>query len=114
MLEPILTDRKKKGGLFLMKTISALMLQTPFGFASRRLQASSPNARRTCRLRIRASLLENLLIHINLGIEDTLPDGKRQKLTCKKVVDAGSAEVNGSGNAAAEIKVAAYGKRNSA
>ncbi|MEY3897866.1 MAG: hypothetical protein RLZZ214_3387 [Verrucomicrobiota bacterium] len=45
-----------------MKTISALMFQTPFGFTSRRLQASTPNTRRTCRLRIRASLLMSCLL----------------------------------------------------
>ena len=38
-------------------------------------------------------------------------DGKRQKLTFEKVLDAGSKEINGPGIAAAEIKIAAYGKR---
>ena len=38
-------------------------------------------------------------------------DGKRQKLTFEKVVDAGSKEINGPGIAAAEIEIAAYGKR---
>jgi hypothetical protein len=38
-------------------------------------------------------------------------DGKRQKLTFEKVFDAGSKEINGPGIAAAEIKIAAYGKR---
>jgi hypothetical protein len=38
-------------------------------------------------------------------------DGKRQKLTFEKVVDAGSKEINGAGIAAAEVKIAAYGKR---
>lgn len=135
MLEPILTDHPKDG-LSPMKTISALMFQTPFGFTSRRLQASTPTGRQTCRLRIHASLLMscllatvstqpveaellalqdqpwlgyyavhanknyefkiaaadgklslislgegapilgNLLVFINLGIEETLPDGK--------------------------------------
>ena len=135
MLELVLTDHPKDG-LSPMKTISALMFQTPFGFTSRRLQAPTPNGRQTCRLRIHASLLMscflatastqpvaaelpslqeqpwlgyyavyadknyefkvaaadgkvtlipvgegapvlgNLLININFGIEETLPDGK--------------------------------------
>lgn len=45
-----------------MKTISALMFQTTFGFTSRRLQASTPNGRQTCRLRIHASLLMSCLL----------------------------------------------------
>ena len=61
MLEPILTDHPKDG-LSPMKTISALMFQTPFGFTSRRLQASPPNGRQTCRLPIHASLLMSCLL----------------------------------------------------
>ncbi|MEY4246342.1 MAG: hypothetical protein RLZZ245_3927 [Verrucomicrobiota bacterium] len=38
-------------------------------------------------------------------------DGKRQKITFEKVVDASSAEINGPGIAAAEIKIAAYGNK---
>ena len=61
MLEPILTDHPKDG-LSPMKTISALMFQTTFGFTSRRLQASTPNGRQTCRLRIHARLLMSCLL----------------------------------------------------
>ena len=133
MLESVLSDHPTDG-FSLMKTISALMLQTPFGFTNRRLQASTPNAKHACRSRIHASLLMfcllatastqalaaelpalknqpwlgyfavhaskryefkvaadgkitlipvgegapilgNLLINIDLGIEETLPDG---------------------------------------
>lgn len=45
-----------------MKTISTLMFQTRFGFTSRRLHASTPNGRQTCRLRIHASLLMSCLL----------------------------------------------------
>jgi hypothetical protein len=38
-------------------------------------------------------------------------DGKRQKITFDKVLDAGSKEINGPGVAAAEIRISAYGKR---
>lgn len=38
-------------------------------------------------------------------------DGKRQKLTFEKALDAGSKEINGPGISAAEIKIAAYGSR---
>lgn len=45
-----------------MKTISTLMFQRRFGFTSRRLHASTPNGRQTCRLRIHASLLMSCLL----------------------------------------------------
>lgn len=44
----------------------------------------------------------------NLSLKRT--DGQRQKITFEKAVDAGSEEINGSGIASAEVRIAAYGK----
>lgn len=45
------------------------------------------------------------------GVDLKWIDGKKQKLTFEKALDAGSVEVNGPGVSAAEIKISAYGSR---